>query len=300
MEAKGRKMLALGVVAMMCAVAIIGVGYAAFSNTANARTYNENNSTEAGYMVLSPSGTAITAWTPIVTTAAEENFSTYSYQHVVDEELAKLFYSATGEAPFTAATAEQVMAGNNIFYSETGAAPFTAATAEQKAAAFSSEMAYYFEVAGSEVNSLTAKSLGTKTFSLENQTGASFNQVTFKVTSALVGVSASYGTNADFKYFLKVQNNSNTPQFVDITDALETGVEVTLDVTAIADGASDDIVVTLYVGYDADVFVPNSGIGDVFADSGVGHDIAAINSALGPEDMKGVSFGFAVYNPVTV
>ena len=73
MEAKGRKMLALGVVAMMCAVAIIGIGYAtAFGGTAN--TYNENNTATAKSLKLDNA-----AWTAMVDVTAVE-FDEYTYQ----------------------------------------------------------------------------------------------------------------------------------------------------------------------------------------------------------------------------
>ena len=50
MENKMKKTIALGAVIMLCAVAVIGVGYAAFSGTA--RTYNEGNSATSGYIGL--------------------------------------------------------------------------------------------------------------------------------------------------------------------------------------------------------------------------------------------------------
>ncbi len=58
-------MLALGAVIMLCAVAIIGAGYAAFSNTATARTYNEGNSATAGYMTLTPGAAGSANWDAI-------------------------------------------------------------------------------------------------------------------------------------------------------------------------------------------------------------------------------------------
>ena len=50
MENKMKKTIALGAVIMLCAVAVIGVGYAAFNG--NARTYNEGNSATSGYIGL--------------------------------------------------------------------------------------------------------------------------------------------------------------------------------------------------------------------------------------------------------
>ena len=78
MIAKKTKILALAVVGMMCAVAIVGAAYAAFAG--EARTYNEGNNVDTGYMTLSPNGTANTAakWAAI-SAAGKEVFSTYSY-----------------------------------------------------------------------------------------------------------------------------------------------------------------------------------------------------------------------------
>ncbi len=76
MEAKGRKMLALGIVAMLCAVAIIGIGYAAFGG--NARTYNQGNSTTAGYMTLTPGGDGNAKWNGI---AADADVAISTYVH---------------------------------------------------------------------------------------------------------------------------------------------------------------------------------------------------------------------------
>ena len=50
MEYKMKKSMALGVVIMLCAVAMIGAGYAAFNG--QARTYNEGNSATSGAIVL--------------------------------------------------------------------------------------------------------------------------------------------------------------------------------------------------------------------------------------------------------
>ena len=76
MENKGRKMLALGIVAMLCAVAIIGIGYATFAG--NARTYNQGNSNTAGYMTLTPNDEGQGVWAGIAVDA-DVAFSTYVY-----------------------------------------------------------------------------------------------------------------------------------------------------------------------------------------------------------------------------
>ena len=103
-------MLALGAVIMLCAVAIIGAGYAAFANTATARTYNEGNSTTTGYMVLTPGG-ATENWDAITATTDDVSFSTYKYRPIVSEDpltygSSKVAYYMTGGAMGTGVAAD--------------------------------------------------------------------------------------------------------------------------------------------------------------------------------------------------
>ena len=77
MEAKGRKMVAMGVVIALCAVAMIGAAYAAFAG--NASTYNQGNTVTPGFMTLTPDGdTAAARWAAISSTGSQE-LDTYSY-----------------------------------------------------------------------------------------------------------------------------------------------------------------------------------------------------------------------------
>ena len=63
---------------MLCAVAIIGAGYAAF--TGSARTYNQGNSVDVGNITLTPDGASATEkWAAISTVANKEIFDTYKY-----------------------------------------------------------------------------------------------------------------------------------------------------------------------------------------------------------------------------
>ena len=80
-------MLALGAVIMLCAVAIIGAGYAAFAGTAS--TYNENNNATTGYMTLTPqaTGAQTSIWDAIVGNA-KSNFSTHVYQDSTNAKVA--------------------------------------------------------------------------------------------------------------------------------------------------------------------------------------------------------------------
>ncbi len=104
-------MLALGAVIMMCAVAIIGAGYAAFSNTANARTYNADNSATAGYMTITPTAGGTSVWDPMSTDDVNGNFSTYVYGHVAGEPPAttttteKAYYFTSGATTVNSLTA---------------------------------------------------------------------------------------------------------------------------------------------------------------------------------------------------
>lgn len=76
MEAKKTKILALAVLTMLCAVAIVGAAYAAFAG--NAKTYNEDNNADVGYMTLTPEAAQDGSWTPIVDDVKGE-FSSYVY-----------------------------------------------------------------------------------------------------------------------------------------------------------------------------------------------------------------------------
>ena len=239
-------MLALGAVIMLCAVAIIGAGYAAFSNTATARTYNEGNNATAGYMTLTPGTTAAGDWSAISADAKAE-YSSYKYQH---ESTTNVAYYVAGGA--------------------------------------------VIDTEGSAANGYYVKELGTaKTFTLENQTGASISQITFGA-KAKIGTDGAVGNNADYKYFLKVANGSNVLYLaVDETEE-KTG---TLALTAIADNASGEITVQLCTGYVVNCFLPEDRIGDVStaATAPEGYDQAAHYSAtLAPQDMKNISFAFSV------
>ncbi len=241
-------MLALGAVIMLCAVAIIGAGYAAFSNSATARTYNADNSATAGYMTITPTAGGTSVWDPMSTDNVNGNFSTYVYGHV------------TGTAPDTTVTTEK---------------------------------AYYFTSGATTVNSLTALKLGdTKTFTITNQTGANITSLSLNVKAAL-GTSGAVGTNTEFKYFLKIGDST----FIDINEELvSAGATETLTIS-INDGASAALAVELYIGYTADVGIPEGYIGDV---GDVGSGVKDANNAAdanAPADMKNVSFAFAISLP---
>ena len=203
MEAKGRKMLALGIVAMLCAVAIIGIGYAAaFGGTA--KTYNDNNVAEAQYLSLSP-GTDGSAWNAISSGAVDAVFDEYTYND----------------------------SGTKYAYSYIDGTVTTDLT----------------------ISAVTYKSvqLGTKTFIVGNETGAATTSVTISVkASDLVG-------NADYVYILKV--GAADPVILDNTGSV-TAKDFVLNL-AIADGETANVAVTLYIGYQENVYLPNAD-GDGF------------------------------------
>lgn len=83
MEYKMKKSMALGVVIMLCAVAMVGAGYAAFNG--NARTYNAGNSADAGFMNIVPDGSGAAQWTAL-SANVDTAFNEYTYQVMVDED----------------------------------------------------------------------------------------------------------------------------------------------------------------------------------------------------------------------
>lgn len=215
MEYKMRKTMALGAVIMLCAVAIIGVGYAAFSG--NARTYNEGNAATAGYMTLVPDAGATSEWASITYTAATTDhealadFSTYTYN---SSGTKTAFYLESPESsPVTVDTTNYVV-----------------------------------------------KSIGSKSFTVTNQTGAAVASVDIVVKQSIaVG-------NADFVYIIKVGDvykilSSTTPN-------TETTFNVTVDTDAgtegnqpCADESSFQFSIGLYIGYAANVCIPDVGYG---------------------------------------
>ena len=197
MEAKGRKMLALGVIAMMCAVAIIGIGYAAFA-PGTAKTYNDNNRVESGYMTLTPQAGTVGAWDAITATDASALFDTYVYQREAATKTA--FYLTAGETPTT-------VVADTVSY--------------------------------------TATKVGTKTFVLDNQTGASIATLTMKVKqSVAVG-------NADFVYILTIGTVNH------VLSSTTDGYATDFELTSVATGTTE-LEVSLYIGYVADVYLPVS------------------------------------------
>ena len=226
---------------MLCAVAIIGAGYAMFAG--DARTYNEGNSATAGYMTLTPGTEASENWDAISTSAVVAEFDSYKFKH---ESVTNVAYYADG------------------------------ATLVEE----STSPAYEYYV----------KELGTaKAFTIENQTGAAITQVTFGA-KAVTGTGSAVGSNADYKYFLKVSGTNTV--YIDVDTATEKTGTLTV---SIGNEAKGEITVQLCIGYKVNCYIPDTFVGDISATAGTGYTQAAHYSAtLAPEDMKNISFAFRV------
>lgn len=231
MEYKMKKSMALGVVIMLCAVAMIGAGYAAFNG--NARTYNMDNSATAGYATF-----ASADWNAITNGNGTADLDTYIY----GDTTTKTAYYFTGST--------------------------TTATISTK--------------------DYTLSQIGTKDFTLTNQTGAA-------ISAYKVGVTASKAVGSDsFEYFVKI---GNTYQALATSGSVS---ELLFDISpasAIADGGSDTVTIALYIGYVANVYLPNDFIGPAYASSGEGHTQAAIQTDTAPADFDSLSFALAAKIP---
>ena len=176
MDAKGRKMLALGIVTMLCAVAIIGIGYAAFAG--NARTYNQGNAVDTGYMTLSPDGGSAAVRWAAISAEGSEAFSTYTYVTV----------GGTQQEPT---------------YTE-GMAYYFASGGDDGSGAAQNYTVKQIGVA--------------KSFTVVNQSSETITYVDFTATAVngtngnLAAITAS-----DFKYFLKVTIDGGSAIYLDVS-----------------------------------------------------------------------------------
>ena len=88
---------------MLCAVALIGAGYAAFA-PGTAKTYNDNNSVDVGYMTLTPTGEAQHEWDAITASkVAATLFDSYTYDRSGTKTA---YYFAAGQAEQDPVTAD--------------------------------------------------------------------------------------------------------------------------------------------------------------------------------------------------
>gem|GEM_PF-4497416 len=108
--------MALGAVIMLCAVAIIGVGYAAFNG--NARTYNENNSVAAGDMTLSPNGADQTEKWGAISYNVAEAFDTYVYSDGTNDHVAFYYTDSTGAGDISLTTSNSDYGSAVTLYSK--------------------------------------------------------------------------------------------------------------------------------------------------------------------------------------
>jgi hypothetical protein len=236
MEYKMKKSMALGVVIMLCAVAMVGVGYATFSG--QARTYNMDNSATAGYATF-----ASADWNAITSGNGTADLDTYVYE---------------------------VSSSSKTAYYFTGTTTGTTTTATISS------------------NSYTLSLIGTKDFTLTNETGAA-------ISAYKVGVTASSAVgSSSFQYFVKIGDEykaiatSGTP------------AELVFDITpasAIADAGTDTVTIGLYIGYIANVYLPDTFIGPAESQTTPGYTQAAIETTTAPADFNGLSFALAAKIP---
>ena len=261
-------MLALGVVAMMCAVAIIGIGYATFGGTA--RTYNEGNTATAGNILIENE-----SFTAMISAAGVE-FDTYS------AESGDAYYFESGGATVNSLFAKQVGDAKDLTVNNRTGAAITALTvgAKSSVAITNAEFIYFFEV------SIT--NLATATPADDDQMDARL----YLYYSGDSGVTFTPATPAQMDarenlyYCAPVVGYINLP-------AATTEQTVTISTGTIADNKSVTVSLQLYIGYAANCSVPDTFIGDLGA-AGADDSIDAIRSATGPVDVATVNFGFSV------
>jgi len=251
-----------------------GVGYAVFSG--NARTYNEGNSDNLAYMTATPSD-----FNPFANDVSTI-FDTYVYDGAVytTKDIADA-------AAFAAAGTLYVKNGN--VYEEVVGDYDAEATYYAKVNIQDANKAYAFKDQASvvAVEGYSCIQLGTKTVTIDNQTGEAITALDVNIKAADLGTS-------DFVYIFKFQNAENTAKYAMFYG---TGAEARdvkeLAVTSIADGATGDVNVTLYIGYVSNVFVPENYIGaatPTAADPVKDHPYIVCDSE--PASMANVDFGF--------
>ena len=235
-------MLALGAVVMLCAVAIIGAGYAAFSNTASARTYNENNSADVEYLTLAPGGDSVAArWAAISTISNKVAFSTYQYVTMVDDD----------------------------------SDPSTPDVPDEE------KVAYYFADAGSAgtgpAATYTVKAIANKDFILTNSTSSTLTKIQFKTQASAEAAAWTALSGSDFKYFVKVTVGANAPVYILLNDTLMNTGDQTVSV---ASGDPLTINVAICIGYVPNVTIPASYHGEAThteSDNAIDSDAAPID-----------------------
>ena len=237
MERKTTKMLALIAVIGLCAVALIGAGYAAF--TGNAKTYNEGNIATAENLVITND-----SFNPMIgyNTAVKEEFNSYAAE---------------------------------------------------------SGTAYYFDPADATVDTESVtnyalKAVGSsKTIGVTNKTGGSIAGFTISAKSSQAI------SNSDFVYFFKVTvgtGNSAVSGFIQMPASTDyANVNITM-ASALADNGSVDVTLQLYIGYDANVWIPNTFIGDIVdtEPQTPTNYIEGRTSTNGPVDLATTGFGFMI------
>jgi len=233
---ENRKII-VGVAALAALLLLFaGVGYATF--TGNAKTYNDGNEDTLAYMTATPSD-----FSPFAAKASTL-FDTYVYGNYVQDDTptqaeldAGLYYTESGGV-YTKASGTL---GDGPYY----------VVGEAKNTAY----AFVPAMSPATVNGKTAVQLGTdKIITLKNETGAAISEIKLSISTPVnIG-------STDFVYFFGVTVAGGSTQYL---PAFANSKVAELDniACAIADGFSKDVTVALYLGYVADVYVPESYIG---------------------------------------
>ena len=244
---------------MLCAVAIIGAGYAAFTGTftGTAKTYNEDNKVDVGYMTLVGGTTASTdEWSSISTEDIVLQFHEYTYHEEVNNTDTNFKAYYLTDAAY--ATADLIVIGE-----------------------------------GQSAVSYANKVVGEKTFILSSAVDKTIANITVELY-ADKGVG-----NSDFVYILSVGCGDNVQyKLLDATAADEysfdfTGLSITssspqnIDVKLYIGYTTDgSIAKTHPIGAPTGVVTDNSRYNV--------HSVEMTNGANAPEGFSALSFAISV------
>ena len=243
---------------MLCAVAIIGAGYAAFAGTA--KTYNGGNSADVGYITLAGNGDQPSeVWAPFTADVDDNIFSTYSY------------YTSTGSAPSITITSHMayylINTDDNINFVDDNGTPDDDSD----------------DVTTTYIN----KAVGQKEFILTKATSESISAVT---VSAKLTTPASIG-NEDFVYIMGVKIG-NTEKY-NLIGANAMNFE---DLAVTFENNAATITVTIYVGYVAEGYIATEFPTGVPDPSTAGGKTQAVHTSdtNAPVGFTGATFAFTV------
>ena len=263
-------MLALGIVAMLCAVAMVGIGFATFNGTA--RTFNEGNSATAGNILINNG-----SFDPMIRDVSVE-FDTYTYSTGV------AYYFESGGASEHGFTAKAVGSEKELTVNNNTGANITTMTVGAKATAniSNADFTYFFRV--------TVMNLATAVPADAGQISGGVNLYYSDDGGETLTVATSEQITAgeNLYYVAPVVGYIDLP-----VSPTPPSTEVTVNLTTtIADGASVVLKLQLCIGYVADLMLPTTLLGD--PNTGAGYTIPATSSAAAPISLDDVNFGFSV------